>query len=251
MADPYNPYGSYSTPAPGGVGYYPPEDQSQYPAYPYQQPYGTADPQPIPEQNHAYPPQSSSYNLAAESHAPRSHTPTGQPNYLAPGASANPYARSGENLGYYNDHPAEKPRYTPSVSPHPPAVYISDHDTRRDEKEQRSDNEQGSDRETDRGLGSSLAGGAAGYYFGHKKDHGLLGAIGGAILGNFLEDKVKDHKKHDRDDESEHRHGRHGHHHHHHHHRSHSRHSDSGHSHRSHSRSHHSSHSRHRGEDEY
>ncbi|KAJ6091392.1 hypothetical protein N7467_003361 [Penicillium canescens] len=211
MADPYNPYSSYSTPAPGGVSYYPPEDQSQYNANPYQQPYGTAEPQPIQDQGHVYPPKSSPYDLAAEPYAPRSHASTGQPNYLAPGAPANPYARSGENLGYYNDHPAEHPRYTPSASPHPPAVYVSDHDTRRDEmRKQRFDNEhEGSDRETDRGLGSSLAGGAAGYYFGHKKDHGLLGAIGGAILGNFLENKVKDHKKHDRDDESEHRHGKH------------------------------------------
>ena len=38
-------------------------------------------------------------------------------------------------------------------------------------------------------------GGAAGYYMGRKKNHGFLGAVGGAILGNYLGDKVKD-KKH-------------------------------------------------------
>lgn len=34
-----------------------------------------------------------------------------------------------------------------------------------------------------------MAGGAAGYYLGHKKRHGLLGAVGGAILGHFIQEK--------------------------------------------------------------
>ena len=49
----------------------------------------------------------------------------------------------------------------------------------------------------ERGLGTALAGGAAGYYMGHKAgNHGFLGAVGGAILGNFLGDEVKKHKEH-------------------------------------------------------
>lgn len=51
--------------------------------------------------------------------------------------------------------------------------------------------------EGERGLGSSLIGGAAGYYLGHKKNHGLLGAVGGAILGNIIGDKIKEHKHHE------------------------------------------------------
>ncbi len=50
--------------------------------------------------------------------------------------------------------------------------------------------------EGERGLGSSLAGGAAGYFMGKRANHGLMGAVGGAILGNYLGDKRKDHKHH-------------------------------------------------------
>ncbi|KAL2221084.1 hypothetical protein M432DRAFT_588792 [Thermoascus aurantiacus ATCC 26904] len=50
--------------------------------------------------------------------------------------------------------------------------------------------------EGERGLGSALIGGAAGYYLGHKKNHGFLGAVGGALLGNFIGDKLKEHKHH-------------------------------------------------------
>ncbi|CAG8907432.1 unnamed protein product [Penicillium egyptiacum] len=273
MADPYNAYNS--TPTPSGVGYYPPEDQPHHPAY--GQPYGNQEPyhnpgsaqynpgpepyQPSPNPNQAYAPQHSSH-LAPEPYASsmeRSYTPTGQPDYLGP-VTPTGYQSAQDripgNAGYYNDHPADQPRYTPSASPHPPAVYISEPEDSQHAREQRSDTETDTDRGIDRGLGGSLAGGVAGYYLGHKKEHGLLGAIGGALLGNFLEEKVKDHKRHGDDSEHEHgheHHRRHRHHHHHHHHghRSHSRHSShSGHSGHSHS-SGHTSHSRHRDEDKY
>lgn len=52
--------------------------------------------------------------------------------------------------------------------------------------------------EGERGLGTSLLGGAAGYYMGHRKGHGFLGALGGAVAGNFLGDKFKDRKHHGR-----------------------------------------------------
>ncbi|KAJ5960611.1 uncharacterized protein N7479_007761 [Penicillium vulpinum] len=217
MADPYA-YNSNST-TPSGVGYYPPEDQSQYPAYGHQ-PYGTQEPhynpgsehyQPSPNPNQAYAPQQSSYHLAPDpygSSMERSYTPTGQPDYLGPVTPTehqNTQDRIPENAGYYNNHPADQPRYVPSTSPHPPGVYVSEpEDSQHDGMgEQRSDTDTDADRGVDRGLGGSLAGGVAGYYLGHKKEHGLLGAIGGALLGNFLEDKVKDHKKQDDDSQDE------------------------------------------------
>jgi hypothetical protein len=89
MADPYNPYSSYSTPTPGGVGYYPPDDQSQNPAYGYQQhPYGIMEPyQPVQDQNQGYAPHQSQYHLAPEPYGStleRSYTPTGQSDHQGP-----------------------------------------------------------------------------------------------------------------------------------------------------------------------
>ncbi|OQD78423.1 hypothetical protein PENDEC_c001G03907 [Penicillium decumbens] len=209
MADPYDPYTSYSTPTPGSVGYYPPEEQvrPQYPSRYQQQPYSAADPQPDP--NYAYPPQPSPYHLGPEPYQPdRSYTPVGQPDHLGPIAGFPPTSsgKVPENLGYYGA--AEQPRYAPS-NPH---ASSSDSNTRENSGEIRQ-GEQDEDPGSERGIGSSLAGGAAGYYFGHKKDHGLLGALGGAIIGNMLENKVKGH---DRPSHG-HRHSHGGHHHHHHH----------------------------------
>ena len=59
--------------------------------------------------------------------------------------------------------------------------------------------------EGERGLGSALAGGAAGYFLGRKKNHGFLGAVGGAIVGNIVGNKMKEHGGHGN-------HGHHGHH---------------------------------------
>ncbi|KAJ5166918.1 uncharacterized protein N7482_005699 [Penicillium canariense] len=255
MADPYNPYTSYSTPTPGGVSYYPPEEQSPYhqqPGHPYQQPYGTAEPQPDPNYTYAAQPSSGPgpYHLAPEpyqgGHPEQSHTPVGQPDYMSPATTSGmPPVQGGkipENLGYYG-HPADQPRYTPSLSPHPPSVHISEADNAHYHRGDNRASDEDADPGSERGIGSSLAGGAAGYYFGHKKNHGLLGAIGGAIVSNFLEDKLKDHGRHSHEHRQDHGHhhihGHHqnhgdGHHHHHHHHR------------HSHSRSH----SRHRDEDD-
>ncbi|KAJ5452401.1 hypothetical protein N7445_000584 [Penicillium cf. griseofulvum] len=213
MADPYNAYSSHSTPTPSGVGYYPPENQSQYPAYDHQKPYENQEPyhnpgpgrynpglepyHPSQNPNQVYAPQQSSYHLTPEpsgSSTERIYMLTGQPGYVGP-VTPNEYQhvqdRIPGNAGYYNDHPADQPRYTPSESPHHPAVHVSEpEDSQRSGMgEQRSDIDTDTDRGLDRGLGGSLAGGMAGYYLGHKKEHGLLGAIGGALLGNFLEDK--------------------------------------------------------------
>lgn len=136
-------------------------------------------------------------------------------------------------------HPEQQPRYTPSPGTNP-AVHVSEAPVypQYDKDGRPMESEEG---ETDRGFGSTIAGGAAGYYLGHKKDHGLLGALGGAIAANFIESKVKDRRESSSGSQhgSEHghhgsEHGHHGHHHHHHHHHSRSR-----------------SHSRHRDEDDY
>ncbi|KIY02665.1 uncharacterized protein Z520_01130 [Fonsecaea multimorphosa CBS 102226] len=50
--------------------------------------------------------------------------------------------------------------------------------------------------EEDRGLLGAAAGGAAGAFGGHKVGHGVLGALGGAILGSLTEDYAKKNKKH-------------------------------------------------------
>ena len=126
-------------------------------------------------------------------------------------------------------HPTEQSRYSPAPSPHPPSVYVTDEERGQTYSDKTHIADKVAESEGERGLGSSLAGGAAGYYFGHKKEHGLLGAIGGAIIGNLLENKVKDHGRHS---PSRYGHGAHHHHHHHHHghsrsrSRSHSRHGD-------------------------
>ncbi|KAJ5806511.1 uncharacterized protein N7503_004113 [Penicillium pulvis] len=236
MADPYNPYTSYSTPAPGGVGYYPPDEQNQRPEYSHQQSYdnyGNTEGQQPP--NYNYNAQASPYHLAPDAYQngaqERSYTPTGQPDHQGPVSHG---GNAPANAGYYDGHPEQQPRYTPSSGPSP-AVHVSGAPEypQYDEEGRPIESEGG---ETDRGLGSTIAGGAAGYYFGHKKEHGLLGALGGAIAANFIENKVKDHREsssgsqHGSEHGSEHgHHGHHGHHHHHHHHsrsRSHSRHHD-------------------------
>jgi len=48
----------------------------------------------------------------------------------------------------------------------------------------------------DRGLLGAVTGGAAGAFAGHKaRGHGVLGALGGAILGSLTEDYAKKGKK--------------------------------------------------------
>ncbi|KAJ5987191.1 hypothetical protein N7451_011556 [Penicillium sp. IBT 35674x] len=201
MADPYNPYTSYSTPVPGGVGYYPPDEQNQRPEYPHQQSYdnysNTEEQQPP---NYNYNAQSSPYHLAPDAYRDgaqeRSYTPTGHPDHQGPVSMTgmSPSQAQGEhaaaNAGYYDGHPEQQPRYTPSN----PAVQVSEAPgyPQYDEEGRFIGSEGG---EADRGLGSTIAGGAAGYYLGHKKEHGLLGALGGAIAANFIENKVKDHRE--------------------------------------------------------
>ena len=50
--------------------------------------------------------------------------------------------------------------------------------------------------EGERGLGSSLAGSAAGWYLGKKYDHGVIGALAGGFLGNKFLSSDKKHGHH-------------------------------------------------------
>ena len=49
--------------------------------------------------------------------------------------------------------------------------------------------------EIDRGLGGAFTGGLAGGFAGHQANHGFLGTLGGAVLGSFVEDKLKKYKE--------------------------------------------------------
>ena len=40
--------------------------------------------------------------------------------------------------------------------------------------------------EGERGLGKTLLGGTAGAFLGHQAGHGMLGALGGAVVANML-----------------------------------------------------------------
>ncbi|KAI9367132.1 hypothetical protein BJX61DRAFT_348184 [Aspergillus egyptiacus] len=132
-----------------------------------------------------------------------------------------PRGYQGSNAEYYDGSYSSHGRARPSS----PKSYLSEESRERGEM----DNNGGGG---ERGLAGALVGGATGYYLDRKKSHGLLGAVGGALLGSFLQDKMEERK----DDPGSGSHSHHGrrrrHHHHHHghghghrHHRSGSRHS--------------------------
>ncbi|PYI08605.1 hypothetical protein BO78DRAFT_459687 [Aspergillus sclerotiicarbonarius CBS 121057] len=236
MSEPYPQHPSY--PPASGTGseattayYSPPDGVYQHPPYDYdpQQFYSQHVP---PNQDPAY---SSQYDV---SQIPRSYpaqwsqtSTTDAPPQQAYDADRlgphyEPEVRRGSNAEYYNQPAAEQ------AQAQAPAPETTD--------QQDPDNTEG-----ERSLGGAVLGGATGYYLGHKKDHGLLGAVGGALLGNFIGDKLKDRKENDDEEEvevedddreteysyhsrrtrtsSSHGHG-HGHHHHHHHHHHHGHH---------------------------
>ncbi|KAL4934708.1 uncharacterized protein BDV17DRAFT_13154 [Aspergillus undulatus] len=147
-----------------------------------------------------------------------------------------PRARRGEAAEYYEashrDHQRRRRSHSRHSRPRESSTSLSrgrDHSGHRETGEG----------ESERGLGGALAGGAAGYYLGHKKSHGLLGTIGGAVLGHFLEktvDEMRDNRHDGHSSSSSSHHGSHSHGHGHHgrrrtrHHRHHSTRSRSSHS---------------------
>lgn len=78
--------------------------------------------------------------------------------------------------------------YTLETQPGRPTQYESlEQDFRQPQINPQNDN--------DRGVMGALAGGALGAYGGHQVHHGVIGAVGGAVLGSKLEDHYKDDAK--------------------------------------------------------
>lgn len=195
MSGPYDQYNQYGSPAPGGQGYGAPQGGYQDPSQQYggyqQQPYGQ---QPYGQQ------QQGGYGAPELGFGP----PARADSFGPPAAGGFQHGQEGGQFGAYD-----------ASNPQGHAGYYGQtQDTRGydpNQPQQQTNNQQGHPTygnpadpnapydpnapEGERGLGSSLLGGAAGAYFGHKKGHGVLGALGGAIAGNFLGDKIKD-KKH-------------------------------------------------------
>ncbi|GES59107.1 conserved histidine-rich protein [Aspergillus terreus] len=177
MSDPHyqHPaYPPYAPPSPGATPgaatfYAPPESLYQNPPYDYdpQQPAYTQPAQLPPPAS----PYASQYDLsqtvprAALAQPPAPSAPSGQM-YLSPESAAAPPPRgahAGSSAEYYNQYDDSLP---PPSSPRPsPADAETDRSTANKD-------------EGDRSLGGTLVGGAAGYYLGHKRSHGLLGAVG-------------------------------------------------------------------------
>ncbi|PWY81368.1 hypothetical protein BO83DRAFT_375568 [Aspergillus eucalypticola CBS 122712] len=273
MTDPYphhqqQPYPS-SVPNSETPYYSPPDGVYQHAGYDYE-PQQFYNQHALPNQDPAYSSQydvsqiprsyptqwnpqaaSSNTNLNNVNNESNATVPQYDPDRLAPGYE--PLVRRGSNAEYYAQSAAEM-QAPPPAPPAPETqqqsrAYDNDPTTAGGGAAAGKEEEEG-----ERSLGGAVLGGATGYYLGHKKDHGLLGAVGGAILGNFVSNKMK---KSDSDEEveevevdddreteytryhsnhyrrsSSHGHG-HGHHHHHHHHHHHGH----GHEHRSRSRS--------------
>ncbi|KAL5049777.1 hypothetical protein BDW71DRAFT_204471 [Aspergillus fruticulosus] len=235
MSDHYYPPHQSYTPPQDNAFHPPPEDQDQYQgsAHGYE-PYPAYNPQ-LEGYQTAYSQQEYAPSTQGQNYTP---TPTiyhaasePQNGYLSPAltmAGADTYTHGHENT-----------RLSPHYEPRPRGSNAEYYDPNLHEGDQHSiakDSSSSVKREEDeidadggeRGIGGALVGGATGYYLGHKKSHGLLGAVGGALLGNFLENKIGEMGE----GGHSHGHGRgHGHHHghgrrrtrHHHHHGSRSR----------------------------
>ncbi|KAJ9273258.1 hypothetical protein DTO212C5_843 [Paecilomyces variotii] len=213
MSDPYSQY--YSPPAPGGYApppppggqyYQDPSYQPQPPAYGgYQQPPQQDPAYPYQQPHNAYQPPVPYQGAPPENFGP----PRRQDSFGPPMAGGFQHGQADHQFGAYDNSnpqghygyygPPDNTRgYSPSPNPQqqqqqPPYDPSNPH-------AQYGEGAPGADpnaADGERGLGSSLIGGAAGYYLGHKKNHGFLGAVGGAILGNIIGDKIKEHRHHE------------------------------------------------------
>ncbi|KAL4784045.1 hypothetical protein BJX76DRAFT_233530 [Aspergillus varians] len=151
---------------PGGQpqqGYYPPQQQQPY-GQPPHDPY-SADPPPY-QQGHQQYPQQGAYGQPQHGQHPG---PYGQDPNLNYGHDRghSPYPpqqqeyhqpQGGENSAYYGGHQGEH-TLQQGHTPVPAGA------------------------EGERGLGSTLLGGAAGSFLGHKMGGGALGTVGGAVAG--------------------------------------------------------------------
>ncbi|GAQ41688.1 hypothetical protein ANI_1_600074 [Aspergillus niger] len=135
---------------------------------------------------------SSNTNLNNVNNEPNAAVPQYDPDRLAPGYE--PPVRRGSNADAQSAADMQAP------PPAPSAPETEQHSRAYDNDPTTAGAAAGEEEEGERSLGGAVLGGATGYYLGHKKDHGLLGAVGGAILGNFVSNKMK---KSDSDEEVE------------------------------------------------
>ncbi|KAI9716253.1 MAG: hypothetical protein M1812_005478 [Candelaria pacifica] len=219
MSDPYNQYPpNYGSPAPS-QGHYPQQgpgydQQQQQPGgnygYPPQQPgYGYGAP--TPDQQGGYPPPAPSYGEAPYGQPNAGYGPPAQGGFQH-GQQATQYGAYDQGnpqsqVGYPAGHEANRD-YGPPSQPmsgqfpqqgaYNQAPYPGDPNNPNPQAYPVDPNAP----EGERGLGGSLAGGAAGYFLGRKKNHGFLGAVGGALAGNFAQDHFMGDKKKDKKHES-------------------------------------------------
>ncbi|KAF9889674.1 hypothetical protein FE257_006980 [Aspergillus nanangensis] len=178
MADPsyQDPqYSAYTHPPPATAAFYaPPDSLYQNPPYDYesQQPYAQQFP---PNQASPY---GSHYDLTQPPPHPPPPPSSGQA-YLSPASAANrsyPENHHGSNAEYYNPHEETLPPPSPHPSHSSRKPRNSPGNNKRDPKNGAAEDEEEEKDPTDRSVGGTLVGGATGYYLGHKKSHGLLGA---------------------------------------------------------------------------
>ncbi|RAK72985.1 uncharacterized protein BO72DRAFT_489388 [Aspergillus fijiensis CBS 313.89] len=175
----------------------PPAQQQQQYDYNYNYPSAYHDQHPPnyqQQQHYGYPSQCDVTQI------PRSH-----PDEAGGGAPPAPNQQQQPPPRYYDydydyDHNRLGPQYEPPRPPPPHGIVRqgssaeyynqSQHDLAQPQPvdHEGADNPESSDR----GLGGAILGGTTGFYLGHKKSHGLLGAVGGAILGSLMENKLKE-----------------------------------------------------------
>ncbi|KAL4873664.1 hypothetical protein BDV12DRAFT_159374 [Aspergillus spectabilis] len=235
MSDQYNTQQqAYPSNAGDGPAYYTPSDhQHQSHAYGYE-----THPS-HPGQEYQYAHGDPRYNAYSNNNQSYGQSPTvyhpqiteTQYDYLSPSSAIT----GADNYGHDENRlsPHYEPRGHGSNAEYYEASSLHERSRSSHRRSSSHDNRERDETDTDvgegeRGLAGALVGGTTGYYLGHKKSHGLLGAVGGALLGNFLENKIEEQK----DDGHSSHHGRRRRRHHHHHHGSRSR-SRSRHSHRS------------------
>ncbi|KAL4766336.1 uncharacterized protein BDW70DRAFT_125806 [Aspergillus foveolatus] len=213
MSDPYYPAHQTYT-APQDNAFQPPlENQDQYQGSLYgYEPQQTHNPQLEGYQN-AYSQQQYTPSALGQEYTPIQTTyhPVSEPQngYLTPAptmAGADAYTHGYDNTRL-SPHYESRPRgsnaeyYDPNLqedTQYSAANEVSSSAKREDDEVDAGGGE--------RGIGGALVGGVTGYYLGHKKSHGLLGAVGGALLGNFLENKIGERNE---DGDSHSGHGRH------------------------------------------
>lgn len=218
MSDPYQQYPpQYNSPTPGqGYGAPPPNpayDPNQPPqGYPQNQGYGS--PAPYQQQGHDQPAAQYGQGSYDQQVAPYGGTygppaqggfqhgqqfGTGYDANQAPVQQQDYYGQPGQDATRTYGTPSDPSHQFPQQGAYNQDPYPADPNNPHAQQQQGyydPNNPNAVPGEGERGLGSSLAGGAAGYFLGKKAgNHGVLGALGGAVIGNYLGDKHKHNKR--------------------------------------------------------